>query len=193
MEAFLKAIPAAASSPYAFAAYVIAALVFMFAGAKLMMARFLLAKIASLPESDRRRAVEIATNTILPKDITPEQWIRHSRQQYIFLLLGSLLISAMAVAMVALIGPNKKGLDDIRKTTQETVEKGTKVTSDKIDRSTEKIVATVEDVALANLETMFPLTVRIDHEVDGTLLHINGIHRQLITSYDKNYDPLVLY
>src|SRR5271157_138023 len=181
MEEFLRSIPAAGSSPYAFAAYAIAALLFLFAGARLRMAKLLLAKINSIPEAERRRALEIATGTVLPTHISPEQWIRHSRMRWTFLLLGSLLIVLLAVATIALLNPTKQAIRDINETTENTakttqaiIQEGTKSTEARIDKSTETIVTTVQDAALASLETMFPLTVRIDRDVDSTIMHLDG-------------------
>jgi uncharacterized protein YoxC len=200
MEAFLRSIPAAASSPYAFAAYAIAALVFLFAGARLQMAKLLLAKITSIPEAERRRALEIATGTVLPTKISPEQWIRHSRQRWTFLLLGSLLIVVLAVATIAILNPTKTVIEEVKKTTKETaketqavVQEGTKSTSAKIDKTTDQIVTTVQDAALATLETMFPLAVRIDRDVDGTIMHLNGSPRQRLVSYDNDLAPMKLH
>jgi uncharacterized protein YoxC len=200
MAEFLRSIPAAASSPYAFAAYAIAAILFIVAGARLRMAKLLLAKITSIPEGERRRALEIATGTVLPTRISPEQWIRHSRLRWTFLLIGALLIVVLAVATIALLNPTKAVLEEVKKATRETaketqvvVEEGTKATSEKIDKSTEQIVTTVQDAALATLETMFPLAVRIDRDVDSTIMHLNGRPRQRLVSYDNDFAPMKLH
>jgi hypothetical protein len=200
MGEFFSSIPTAASSPYAFAAYAIAGLLFVFAGARLRMAKLLLEKIASIPEGERRRALEIATGTVLPTHISPEQWIRHSRLRWTFLLLGALLIVVLAVATIAILNPTKTELEDIKKTTHETaketqavVKEVTKATSEKIDKSTVQIVTTVQDAALATLETMFPLAVRIDRDVDSTIMHLNGHHRQRLVSYDNDFAPMKLH
>ena len=199
MGEFLRSIPAAASSPYAFAAYAIAALLFIFAGARLRMTKLLLAKITAIPPSERRRALEIATGTVLPTHVSPEQWIRHSRLRWTFLLLGALLIAVLAVVTLAILSPTSAQLEDVRKTTQQTakqtqvvVQEGTKATSEKIDKSTEQIVITVQDAALATLETMFPLAVRIDRDVDSTIMHLNGQPRQRLVSYDNDLAPMRL-
>lgn len=113
MEEFLQSIPAAAQNPYAVVAYAIAALVFLFGGAQLRMAQLLLTKITSIPEKDRRRALEIATGTVLPTHISPEQWIRHNRMRWMFLLLASLLIVLLAITAIALLKPSDDKLTDI--------------------------------------------------------------------------------
>jgi hypothetical protein len=200
MELFFRSIPAAASSPYAFAAYTIAAVIFLFAGARLRMAKLLLAKITSIPEPERRRALEIATGTVLPTHISPDQWIRLSSLRWTFLLLGSLLVVIFAIVTIAIVNPTETALADIKTTTKETAEKtqevvqeGTRTTSEKIDKSTAEIVTTVQDAALASLETIFPLAVRIDRDVDGTIMHLDGTARQRLVSYDNNLAPMKLH
>ena len=106
MEEFLRSIPAAASSPYALAAYAIAAVLFLFAGARLRVAKLILKEVRSVPSHERRRTIEIATGTVLPEHISAEQWIRHNRLRWSFLLLASLLIAALAVVIIALLNPS---------------------------------------------------------------------------------------
>jgi hypothetical protein len=89
MEGFIRSIPAVASSPYAFATYAIATLIFVFAGEGIRMAKLLLSRITSVPEKERRRALEIATGTMLPEYISPEDWIRHSQMRWTFMLFGA--------------------------------------------------------------------------------------------------------
>jgi hypothetical protein len=200
MEEFIRAIPAAASSPYAFAAYAIAALVFVFAGERIRMAKILLSRITSIPKNERRRALEIATGTILPTHISPEDWIRHNRMRWLFLLLGAVLIVILTISIIALLNPTKANIEELKKVTIDSAEKTQSVvkgseegTAKKIDSSTERIVTTVQDSALATLETMFPLAVRIDRDVDGTIMHLSGSPRQRIISYDKNNASMNLY
>jgi len=114
MEDFFRSIPAAASSPYAFAAYAIAAILFLFAGAKLRLAKMLLDKITAIPPKERRRALEIATGTVLPTHIEPEQWIRNNRTRWIFLLLAALLIVILVIATITIVNPTATALNDIK-------------------------------------------------------------------------------
>src|SRR6266496_2357246 len=108
MEDLLRSIPAAASSPYALAAYAMATIVFLFAGTRLRMAKLLAARIETLPQAERRRALEIAADTILPTQISPEQWIRLRRLQWTFMLLAAILLAAVAVIVIALLNPVSK-------------------------------------------------------------------------------------
>jgi hypothetical protein len=142
MEEFLRSIPAAAGNPYALAAYAISAVLFLFAGVRLRMAKLLMAKITSIPEADRRRALEIATGTVLPLQISPEQWIRHNRLRWTFLLFGSILIVISAVSTIAILNPAPPALKDIK----EAIQESNREIAKKIDTSTDKIVTTGEKV-----------------------------------------------
>lgn len=200
MGAFLNSISVAASSPLALVAYAISAVLFLFAGAKLIQTRLLLSKIETLPDGERRRALEIATDNVVPNTISPEQWIRVKRQRWTFLLLGAVLIAALTVSVIALLNPTAAALGDLKEVTEQAAEKNRsdirkseESTAIKIDEATHKIVTTVEDSALANLETMFPLSVRIERDVDGTIVHLNGEPRQQIVSFDRNLQPMQLH
>ncbi|WP_431481667.1 hypothetical protein [Pseudomonas thivervalensis] len=113
MEEFVRSIPAAASSPYALAAYAIAAVIFLFAGSRLRLAKVLLDKIDSIPPEERRRTVEIATGTVLPTRISPEQWIRNNRLRWAFLLAASILIVILVIAIVAIVNPSAKKIEKL--------------------------------------------------------------------------------
>jgi hypothetical protein len=113
MEEFIRSIPAAASSPYALAAYAIAAVVFLFAGSRLRLAKLLLDKIDSIPPEERRRTVEIATGTVLPTRISPEQWIRNNRLRWAFLLAASILIVILVITIVAIVNPSAEKIDKL--------------------------------------------------------------------------------
>jgi len=102
MDGFLSAIPAAASSPYAFGAYAICALLWLFGGAKLRELRSILRVIKDVPASQRAALIQATTGRILPKHITAEQWIRHSRHQGFISLGAGMLIAASVVAIVAM-------------------------------------------------------------------------------------------
>lgn len=95
----------AASSPYALAACSIAALMFILAGARLRMARLLMAKITEVPQQDRRRVFEIAAGRVLPEGILPVDWIRYSQTRWRFFLLGSALIVILTISTLWILRP----------------------------------------------------------------------------------------
>ena len=110
MAEFLASIPAAAASPYALVAYAIAAVLFLFGGSRLRMAKILAERIEAVPESDRKRTLEMATGTVLPTHISPEQWLRLKRMQWTFLLLAAVLIAVLSVSVIAIGNPSGPAL-----------------------------------------------------------------------------------
>ncbi len=119
MEELFNAIPAAASSPYALAAYAIAAVIFLLAGARLRVAKMLLEKIETIPPEERKRTVEIATGTILPTEISAEQWIRNNRTKWAFLLSVSVLVVILVIVVVALASPDDEEIKKLNSTVQD--------------------------------------------------------------------------
>ncbi len=114
MQGFLKAIPDAAASPYALAAYGVAAVLFLLAGSKLQKTKALARYVDRLPKSERRRGLEIAAGTILPDSITPEDWLRLKRMQGVILLLGSVVIAGLVVAIIAIVTPSTVGSEEVQ-------------------------------------------------------------------------------
>lgn len=105
MSEFISAIPAAATSPYALAAYAICAVIFLLAGSKLRTVRSVLDAISQVPDEDRRGVIESVTGSILPESITADQWIRNNRNRWVFLLIGAALILLATIVVTALVQP----------------------------------------------------------------------------------------
>lgn len=102
MDSFLKAIPLAARSEYALAAYAIAAILFLFGVVHLARLRSLGVHISHLPKEDRFDALKEIIGSPLPRAISAEQWLRHRKMQLAFLLLAGLLIAVFAIAVMAI-------------------------------------------------------------------------------------------
>lgn len=113
MNRFLNAIEAAATNEYSFAAYAIAAILFLVSGAKLRMAKLTFSKIELLPENERRRALEIATGSVLPSQVSAEEWLRHERQKWTFLLFGAVLIALLTILTIAIVNPSRQEISDL--------------------------------------------------------------------------------
>jgi hypothetical protein len=109
MRDFLQAIPAAASSGYALVAYAICAALFVLAGAKLRTVRAVLKAIALVPEGDRKHVIESITGSVIPEKISADDWIRHNRERWIFLLVATALILLAAIASIAAMQPARPG------------------------------------------------------------------------------------
>lgn len=104
MTDFLRAIPTAAQSPYAIAAYGIAAILMLFGGFKLYQLKIAVGAIKKTGKNSPplREIIEIATNTKLPDRITGEQWIRNNCLQAFTMIIIALIIAAIVVAVMAI-------------------------------------------------------------------------------------------
>lgn len=82
-------------------------------------------------------------------------------------------------------------------------QKGTAQTIAIIDSSTTNLSQTIKedgnrtrevviDASIAELEGMFPLAVRIDRDVDGTIVHFNGEEEIPLISYERNRESMKL-
>ncbi len=113
IQAFLQAIPAAATSPYAFMAYGLAAILSVLGAFRRRDVKKVLKVIEHLPPADRKGAIEVALNTKLPDTISAEQYLRGEKMKYQFfgamavlVLIGSL--SAIAIIKIPGPAPHKK-------------------------------------------------------------------------------------
>jgi hypothetical protein len=109
MNEFLASIPAAAASPYALVAYAIAAVLFLLGGARLRTVQTVLKAIASVPPGDRKHVIESITGSVIPDRISAEQWIRHNRNRWVFLLIGTALILLTTLGTIAAMNPSGPG------------------------------------------------------------------------------------
>ncbi|WP_029874787.1 hypothetical protein [Rhizobium leguminosarum] len=94
----LQAIPQAATSPYAFIAYLVAVLAWVAITYRVKRNETLLANIDKLPAEDRRLALEAEMGAAaVHGGISPEDWLKQKRQSYYF--FGFLAILAVAVVI----------------------------------------------------------------------------------------------
>jgi hypothetical protein len=97
----VAAIPSAASSGYALAAYALVVAAYVFTVWRVARNKNLLKHIEKLPPKDRLKAFEIETGGVrLAAGISPEQWVRSRIHKYY--LLAFLATCAVAVAVTAL-------------------------------------------------------------------------------------------
>jgi hypothetical protein len=109
MDAFLKAIPNAATSPYALVAYAIAALLMAYGGFRLTQLRTILNGLKTRPDitpEQMREIIEIATNSKVPTTITAEEWLKNNRLQAKLFIAAALIIAAVVIACVAIVKGN---------------------------------------------------------------------------------------
>ncbi|WP_417913274.1 hypothetical protein [Candidatus Electronema sp. TJ] len=106
---FLQAIPAAASSPYALIAYVVALIVAAYAGFRLRELQSVLRTIQARPSTSDSQMVEVikvVTQRPVPPQMTGAQWIRYQRLQAGLLIVIALIIAFLTIAVMA-ISPDK--------------------------------------------------------------------------------------
>lgn len=99
ISAFLSAIPAAATSPLAFVAYLATLAAWTFIAYRVRRFSILMEKIESLPEADRRPIIEVEfRNAKIPPQLTARQYLDQQRQSYVlyafFALCGVVLVLA---------------------------------------------------------------------------------------------------
>jgi hypothetical protein len=99
---FIKAIPSAAASPSALAAYVIAILCSTVVALRTRRHKMLLSKLEALPPAQRIRALELEIGTVMPRNLSPEQWLRSRIHTYVFMIVALVCSVALVITLVAL-------------------------------------------------------------------------------------------
>jgi hypothetical protein len=100
LATFLKAIPAAASSPYGILAFLATILSWVVVSFRVQRHKQLLQHISQFPSPDRRKVVQAEMGTPVPPDLTPEQWIKSRVHRYYF--VGFIVLAGCF--MVIIIG-----------------------------------------------------------------------------------------
>jgi hypothetical protein len=101
-KSLLEALPNAATSPYAFVAYICVVVAWVVIGLRVKRNAQLLAHLERLPSGDRLAALQLEMGAASIKGgITPEQWIRAQVHKYLFLGFAILCLAAVVVFVVA--------------------------------------------------------------------------------------------
>lgn len=98
----LKALPAVATSPYAFLGYIALVLAWLFVRSRTDRLKTLMGKLADIPEPARPGIVQAELGSPVPPELSSEQWIRakiNSYKFYGFLALCGLVILILALAI----------------------------------------------------------------------------------------------
>ncbi len=100
---FIKAIPSAATSPGALAAYVVAILCSTVVGLRTRRHGMLLAKLKDLPPGQRIQALELEMGAArVPPNLSPEQWLRSRIHTYVFMIVALVCGVGLVITLVAL-------------------------------------------------------------------------------------------
>jgi len=102
-ERFLSALPVAATSGYAFVAYVLTLVASTYLASRQRRLGLLLAKLKELPPSDRLSAIRLEMGEIeIPAQFTPEHYLAVKRMRYRFATLIVFLICLVVVFSLAI-------------------------------------------------------------------------------------------
>ncbi|HLL04571.1 MAG TPA: hypothetical protein VK539_28565 [Myxococcaceae bacterium] len=108
----LKALPIVASSPAALVAYLVTIAAYAYSAARVVRNRGLLKHLATLPEGDRLKALEIEMGQpAVTGGISAEQWLRAKIHRYYF--LAFVVTTLTLILMVLLALKHKDGSVDI--------------------------------------------------------------------------------
>lgn len=124
VDSFLRAIPEAAKSPYSLIAYVVAALLFIVSATKLTQVKkkttqLILAKIESVNPNQRKHVIDGILGTILPDQLTGDQYLHGQKMRYVFLAFIALLAVIGPIIVIALVISSKAGVKPTGTTTTE--------------------------------------------------------------------------
>ncbi|MGY1529614.1 hypothetical protein [Luteimonas sp. A649] len=107
LENLVAAIPEAARTPLGLVAFVALLATILTLGLRTRRLAILSRSLRDLPESDRRRTLEIEMNQPLPADISAKQWITH--QVHKFVLIGFLALVLLGAFLAILTtSPDKE-------------------------------------------------------------------------------------
>jgi hypothetical protein len=103
IQAFLRAIPDAASSPLAFVAYIFTIASWTALSWRVTRYRSMLKQLPLLPENDRLKAMKMELGFIdVPKNLTPADFLRSRIHTFLFAGFCILCLCALAITALAL-------------------------------------------------------------------------------------------
>jgi hypothetical protein len=94
----LKALPTIAMHPLAFAGYAVVIGAWLAAYWRTRRCELLMKHIKQLPEKDRKGAIQLEFNAVLPSTIDAEQWLRGQRQKYYLIAFVVTVVSGVVFA-----------------------------------------------------------------------------------------------
>jgi hypothetical protein len=110
VERFLQAIPAAAATPSAFAAYALVVFSTLIVSLKTKRHAQLLKSLKDLPEHQRLQALKDEMGKVeVPRGLTPEQWLRSRIHYFLFVGFGAACAAILIVSVVAITSKPGEG------------------------------------------------------------------------------------
>jgi tetratricopeptide (TPR) repeat protein len=108
-RSLLSALPSAAASPYAFAAYALVVVAYVVTAWRVTRNKNLLENLEKLPSKERAKALEIEMGGVhLASGISPEQWVRsriHRYYLFAFLATCAVIVALFWIAAVGRSSP----------------------------------------------------------------------------------------
>jgi hypothetical protein len=97
----LESLPAAATSPLAFLAYIFTVGIWAWAVIQTRRLEKVNQGMKEVPESQRPAFLRTSLNTVVPSSISATQWIKAEKQRYVFLSLIAILVLILCLAGLA--------------------------------------------------------------------------------------------
>jgi hypothetical protein len=98
-----QAIPTVATHPVAIVAYVIVIGAWLAAYFRTKRFNLLIDQVGQLPENDRKSAIRVELNRIVPATISAEQWLKAKRQQYYLVAFLVTVASATIILIISIL------------------------------------------------------------------------------------------
>jgi hypothetical protein len=179
LQSALQAIPAASVSNRALLAYAVAIAAWTVIAFRVRRNKNLLKHLTSLPEKDRLPALELEMGSVrVPKDLTPEQWLRGRIHQYYF---WSFVLLAVLAAAVIVIAYQSRSVQTVRASVaeafnEEEVRRSAQQAQEETKRAERKVQ---EEAERARIEAQ-----RVTDEKIGALNSLSlGISREFLISH----------
>ena len=102
-DGFLRALESAATSPYAFVAYIIVVVAWTYIAVERLRLRQAANEMAGLSEADRWKALQRRYNVLPKSGLTAEQWMRSRVHTLVFLAFTALVVAGVVLFTVAMV------------------------------------------------------------------------------------------
>jgi hypothetical protein len=102
LTVFLRSLPTAASSPLALLAYALTLLAAVFLATRVSRNRNLLRRIDKFPLRERRSVLQAEMETVIPKEISAEEWITLRTRRLYFFAFALICACVTLVFVIAL-------------------------------------------------------------------------------------------
>lgn len=110
----LKSLPEIAGSPLAIIAYLAVVGGWLLSYMRTARFKLLMNRIGSLPEADRKAVLATEMNTVVPAEISAEDWLRGKRQLYVMIAYVLTLMAIVLVLTLAYLNRGGLSIDAVK-------------------------------------------------------------------------------